>query len=119
MPQDFAGAVYDADGDNPADRTQARGERDPFQGLTSPNFRKWRKRWTVAYRDTGSSELRALTIALDTSGLHASAVAADGPVTAVELADSDRHSRRGAGRHPRSPHADRRRSLRNLKGLTL
>ena len=86
--EDFAGAVYDVDGDNPAERTQARGEHEPLQGLTSPNFRKFRKRWTVAYRDTGSTELRALTIALDPSGLHASAVAAGGPVTAVELADS-------------------------------
>ena len=86
--EDFAGAVYDVEAGNPADRTQARGEREPLQGLTSPNFRKFRKRWTIAYRHTGSTELRALTIALDPSGLHASAVAADGPVSAVELADA-------------------------------
>ena len=86
--QDFTGSVYDIAGDNPAERTQARGERDPFQGLTSPSFRKWRKRWTVAYGDTAAGELRALTITLDASGLHAVAVAAGGPATAVELADS-------------------------------
>ena len=86
--EDFAGAVYDADADNPAERSQARGERAPLQGLTSPNFRKFRERWTIAYRDTGASELRALTIALDPSGLHAAAAASGGPVTAVELADS-------------------------------
>ena len=48
----FAGAVYDAPGDNPATRTQTRGQRDPLQGLSSPDFREFVPRWTLAFAET-------------------------------------------------------------------
>ena len=84
----FAGAVYDAGGPTPATRTQARGQHDPLQGLTSPSFREWEPRWTLAYTDTGSTETRALTIALDATGLHATATKANAKGTSVEFADT-------------------------------
>ena len=84
----FAGAVYDAAGDNPAERSQARGQEAPLQGLTSPDFREFLPRWTLAFVDTAASETRALTIALDESALRATAAEVDGAVTTVELADA-------------------------------
>jgi len=84
----FAGAVYDAPGDNPATRTQARGQRHPLQGLSSPSFREFVPRWTLAFADTGSSEVRALTIALDQTALRATGAQAQGPTTTVDLTDA-------------------------------
>ena len=84
----FAGAVYDAPGDNPATRTQARGQRGPLQGLSSPDFREFVPRWTLAFADAASSEVRALTIALDQTALRATGASASGPRTTVELTDA-------------------------------
>ena len=85
----FAGAIYDAPGDNPASRTQVRGQRHPLQGLSSPSFREFVPRWTVAFADAGSTEARALTIALDQNALRATAAHASGPRTTVELTDAE------------------------------
>ena len=84
----FAGAIYDAAGEARALRTQARGQKAPLQGWSSPDFREFVPRWTLAFADTGASETRALTIALDASGLHATDAASDGPTTTVELVDA-------------------------------
>jgi hypothetical protein len=84
----FAGAVYDAPGDNPATRTQTRGQHQPLQGLSSPSFREFVPRWTLAFADTGSSEARALTIALDQSALRATEARVSGRTTAVELTNA-------------------------------
>ena len=85
----FAGAIYDVAGDNPADRSQARDQRAPLQGLSSPEFREWLPRWTLAFVDTGSAETRALTIALDASALRATRATVDGETITVELADAE------------------------------
>ena len=45
----FGGAIYDVPGDNPAVRSQARDQEAPLQGLTSPDFREWLPRWTLAF----------------------------------------------------------------------
>ena len=74
----FAGAIYDAPGDSPATRTQARGQHDPLQGLSSPDFREFVPRWTVAFADSGSTEVRALTIALDQTAVRATGARAKG-----------------------------------------
>jgi hypothetical protein len=84
----FAGAIYDAPGETPALRTQARGQRDPLQGWSSPDFREFVPRWTLAFAHTGASETRALTIALDARTLRATGAAGGGPTTTVELADA-------------------------------
>ena len=84
----FAGAIYDAPDDNLAERSQVRGQEAPLQGLTSPDFREFVPRWTLAFVDTATSETRALTIALDESALRATAADVDGAVTTVELADA-------------------------------
>ena len=83
----FAGAVYDAPGDNPATRTQARGQHHPLQGLSSPDFREFVPRWTLAFADSGSTEVRALTIALDQTALRATG-AARRATTTVELTNA-------------------------------
>ena len=84
----LAGAVYDAPGANPATRTQARGQRDPLQGLTSPDFREFVPRWTLAFADSASTEVRALTIALDQTALRATGARVNGRVTNVELTNA-------------------------------
>ena len=84
----FAGAVYDAPGDNPATRTQTRGQHHPLQGLSSPSFREFVPRWTLAFADAGSSEVRALTIALDQSALRATEARVSGRTTTVELTNA-------------------------------
>ena len=84
----FAGAIYDAAGETPASRTQARGQREPLQGWSSPDFREFVPRWTLAFAHTGASETRALTIALDASALRATGAASRGPTTTVDLADT-------------------------------
>jgi Heparinase II/III-like protein len=84
----FAGAVYDAAGESPALRTQARGQRAPLQGWSSPEFREFIPRWTLAFADTGASETRALTIALDGTALRATRAGGEGPNTTVQLADA-------------------------------
>ncbi len=83
-----AGAVYDAPGDNPATRTQARGQRDPLQGFTSPDFREFVPRWTLAFADSASTEARALTIALDQTALRATGARVNGRLTVVELTNA-------------------------------
>ncbi len=85
----FGGAIYDAGGDTPAVRTQARGQKAPLQGLTSPDFREFVPRWTLAYVDTGSTETRVLTIALDSTALRATGATTTGKTTTVELTDAD------------------------------
>ena len=85
----FAGAIYDVAGDNPADAVQARDQGAPLQGLTSPDFREWLPRWTLAFVDTGATETRALTIALDAERVARDAArASTAQTTTVELADA-------------------------------
>jgi Heparinase II/III-like protein/Heparinase II/III N-terminus len=84
----FAGLIYDARGETPAWRTQARAQRDPLQGWSSPEFREFVPRWTLAFAHTGASETRALTIALDASALRATGAASGGPTTTVDLTDA-------------------------------
>jgi hypothetical protein len=84
----LGGAIYDVPGDNPAERSEARDQEIPLQGLTSPDFREWIPRWTLAFVDTGATETRALTIALDETGLRATAATTDGETTTVELTDT-------------------------------
>ncbi len=84
----FAGAIYDAGGDSPATRTQVRGQKAPLQGLTSPDFREFDPRWTLAFAGTGATETRVLTIALDSTGARATGAATSGATTTVELTDA-------------------------------
>jgi Heparinase II/III-like protein/Heparinase II/III N-terminus len=84
----FGGAIYDVPGDNPAVRSQARDQEAPLQGLTSPDFREWLPRWTLAFVNTGATETRALTIALDDNALRATGATTAGKTTTVELADA-------------------------------
>ncbi len=84
----FAGAIYDAPGETAAVRTQARGQKQPLQGFSSPDFRQFVPRWTLAFADTGSTETRALTIALDARALRATEASTDGKTTTVGLADA-------------------------------
>ena len=103
----FGGAIYDAGGESPATRTQARGQTAPLQGLTSPDFREFDPRWTLAFADSGATETRALTIALDSSGLRATDATTAGTTTTVRA-----HRRRGRDfgpqRCPRPPPPDGR-----------
>ncbi len=85
----FGGAIYDAGGESPATRTQARGQTAPLQGLTSPDFREFDPRWTLAFADSGATETRALTIALDSSGLRATDATTAGTTTTVQLIDAE------------------------------
>ena len=75
-------------GDSPATRTQARGQKAPLQGLSSPDFREFEPRWTLAFADTGATETRVLTIALDSSGLRATDATTAGKTTTVQLVDA-------------------------------
>jgi hypothetical protein len=84
----FAGAIYDAGGDRQAVRSQVRGQEQPRQGFSSPDFREFVPRWTLAFVDTGSTETRALTIALDQAALRATGAKVTGKTTTVELADA-------------------------------
>jgi hypothetical protein len=84
----FAGAIYDAPGETAAVRTQARGQKAPLQGFSSPDFREFVPRWTLAFADIGSTETRALTIALDATALRASAARTSGKTTTVDLVDA-------------------------------
>ena len=84
----FAGVVYDAPGETEAVRTQVRGQEVPLQGFSSPDFREFVPRWTLAFVDTGSTETRALTIALDSTALRATEASASGKTTTVELVDA-------------------------------
>jgi hypothetical protein len=69
-------------------RSQARDQEAPLQGLTSPDFREWLPRWTLAFVDTGATEARTLTIALDETALRATGATVAGKATTVELADA-------------------------------
>ena len=69
-------------------RSQARDQEAPLQGLTSPDFREFLPRWTLAFVDTGSTETRALTIALDPTALRATGAEVAGEMTTVELTDA-------------------------------
>ena len=51
-------------------------------------------RWTLAFVDTGATETRALTIALDATALRATAADVAGKTTTVELADAAGRPRR-------------------------
>ena len=85
----FGGAIYDAGGESPATRTQVRGQKAPLQGVTSPDFREFDPRWTLAFADSGATETRALTIALDSSGLRATDATTAGKMTTVQLIDAE------------------------------
>jgi Heparinase II/III-like protein/Heparinase II/III N-terminus len=82
------GAVTDAPARPPATRSQARGQKEPMQGFTSPEFRELTPRWTLAYVDQAASEVRALSISLDANGLRATGAAAAGTRVEVDLVDS-------------------------------
>lgn len=84
----LAGAIYDAGSETPAVRTQARGQKVPLQGWSSPDFREFLPRWTLAFVSTGRNETRALTIALDSTALRATAATGGGPTTTVQFADA-------------------------------
>jgi len=68
-------------------RSKVRGQKDPLQGWTSPDFRKFRPRWTVAYSNRGATETYALSLALDSSALHVRSVDVAGGRTTVGLVD--------------------------------
>ena len=89
--QSLTGAVYDLPSGNPTARSKVRGQKDPPQGWTSPDFREFRPRWTAAYSDQGTSETHAITIALDDGGLHASRVRMTGVRALVGLVDESGH----------------------------
>src|SRR6185436_13163932 len=62
------------------------GDRDDVGiQINAPRFREFVPRWTLAFADTGSSEVRALTIALDQAALRATGAQAQGPTTTVDL----------------------------------
>ena len=57
--------------------------------MTSPDFREFDPRWTLAFADSGATETRALTIALDSSGLRATDATTAGKTTTVQLIDAE------------------------------
>ena len=81
------GQIHDLDTGAPVTRTQARGQEEPKQGFTSPDFREFVPRWSVAYVDQATSETRVLSISLDGSGLRAEAVDAGPDGITLELVD--------------------------------
>jgi hypothetical protein len=82
-------AIYDLDNGTPVTRSKVRGQKEPLQGFTSPDFREWLPRWAIAYSDQAQSEIRALSVALDPSRLRAAAISTDGARTDVELVDGE------------------------------
>jgi hypothetical protein len=80
------GGVYDLAPSGTV-RSKVRGSRDPLQGWTSPDFREFRPRWTVAYSNQGTTQTSAITLALDATALHASSVHVAGERTTVGLVD--------------------------------
>ncbi len=83
----FAGAVYDLEGAAPATRTKAREQDAPLQGLTSPDFREFRPRWTAAWSDQAAEEVRVLSLALDETRLRAVSARATPHAFELELTE--------------------------------
>jgi hypothetical protein len=84
----LGGGVYDL-APSTTIRSKVRGQKEPMQGWTSPDFRVFRPRWTVAYSNQGASQTDALTLALDDAALHASSVHVTGGLTTIGLVDAD------------------------------
>jgi hypothetical protein len=82
------GRVYDLPTDTPTTRSKVRGQKEPLQGWTSPRFRAFHPRWTVAYSDQASTETRAISISLDDDDLHVRGVHRTGAGIALDLIDS-------------------------------
>ena len=82
-------AVYDLDNGTPVTRSKVRGQNEPLQGFTSPDFREWLPRWAIAYSDQSQSETRVLSIALDANRLRAAGVSTEGARTEIELVDAE------------------------------
>jgi len=72
----------------PTLRSKVRGQEEPLQGWTSPRFRAFRPRWTVAYSDQATTETHAISLSLDETDLHASGVRTSGARAVVELIDA-------------------------------
>ena len=85
---ELAGTIFDLDTGVEAASSKAKGQEDPPQGLTSPDFRELVPRWTIAYIDVATTESRVLSIALDESGLHAEDVDADPDGVTLTLIDA-------------------------------
>ncbi len=88
------GGVYDLASTSTITRSMARGQKEPMQGWTSPDFRVFRPRWTIAYSDQGGMQTDALSLTLDDAALHASSVHVSKERTLVGLVD-------GAGQRSR------------------
>jgi Heparinase II/III-like protein/Heparinase II/III N-terminus len=72
----FDGKLWDlAAAGPPATRTQVRGQRHPYAGFTSPDFRKLVARWTVGFNSGAANAVYATSISLDGSDAHAVRVA--------------------------------------------
>jgi hypothetical protein len=68
------GRLYDAPAPTPAVRTEARGQSEPLSGWTSPSFRVFRPRWSIALTSRAADSSRVATFALDRRGLRATGV---------------------------------------------
>ena len=88
----LTGRVYDLSTGTPTTRSKVRGQKEPLQGWTSPRFRAFRPRWTVAYSDQASTEVRTISISLDDADLHARRVRRSSSGALVELVDGSNAS---------------------------
>jgi hypothetical protein len=84
----FEGRIEDGPVGGTSEPQAVRGSRDPLAGLTSPDFREFRARWTLAYSGVALSETRALGISL---------TGAPFEVTSARSAHSGWHVRMRAG----------------------
>jgi hypothetical protein len=72
----FEGALRDVASTGPiATRSEVRGQRDPYAGFTSPDFRKLKPRWTVDFHSHATNAVYATSLSLDDSDAHAARVA--------------------------------------------
>ncbi len=90
---DLDGAIYDLSPGERTTRTQARGQKDPMQGYTSPSFRKLVPRWTLAYATDAANATLTSSIALDRGRLRATSVDASGKSADVQLTDGGGNER--------------------------
>ena len=81
----FEGSVNDAAIGAASTRTAVRGRRHPLAGLTSPDFRIFRPRWTLAWTDQAMSETKALAVSLTGASVRVSSVRSDGNGWRVRL----------------------------------
>lgn len=79
------GALFESRASGPAARELVRGSRDPLLGLTSPDFRIFEPRWTVALDSRAASADYAASFALDDTRTRAVGLAGHGPRTEVRL----------------------------------